>query len=102
MSPYAQRGNALEPGGVCAQHRTQALAAVAAAVAAFFPGQRALSTPARTLPRRLAPVAARVRFADDGERDLRHAGLLAPIERGRFLACDPGAFALAMVLVLAR
>ena len=95
MSPYAQRGNALEPGGACAQDRTRALAAVAAAVAAFFHGQRGLSTPARTLRRRVAPVAARVRFAGDSERDLRRAGLLAPIGRGRFL---PGAVALAMVL----
>ena len=57
MSLCAQGGNALEPAGACAQHRTRALAAVAAAVAAFFPGQRAL-----------------------------------------FLACAPGAVALAMVL----
>ena len=98
MSLCAQGGNALEPAGACAQHRTRALAAVAAAVAAFFPGQRGLSTPARTLRRRVAPVAARVRFADDSERDLRRAGLLAPIERGRFLAGAPGIVALAMVL----
>jgi hypothetical protein len=39
-----------------------------------------------------------VRFADDSERDLRRAGLLAPIERGRFLAGAPGIVALAMVL----
>ena len=71
MSLCAQGGNALEPAGACAQHRTRALAAVAAAVAAFFHGQRGLSTPARTLRRRVAPVAARVRFADDSERDLR-------------------------------
>jgi hypothetical protein len=95
VSLCAQGGNALEPGGACAQHRIRALAAAAAAVAAFFPGQRGLSTPARTLRRRVAPVAARVRFAGDSERDLRRAGLPAPIERGRFL---PGAVALAMVL----
>jgi hypothetical protein len=39
-----------------------------------------------------------VRFADDSERDLRRAGLLAPVERGRFLAGAPGAVALAMGL----
>jgi hypothetical protein len=94
----AQRGNALEPRGACARHRTRALAAAAAAVAAAFPGQRVLSTSARTLRRRVAPVAARMRFADDGERDLRRAGLLAPIGRGRFLAGAPGAVALALVL----
>jgi hypothetical protein len=98
VSLCAQGGNALEPAGACAWHRTRALAAVAAAVAAFFPGQRGLSTPARTLRRRVAPVAARVRFADDSKRDLRRAGLLAPIERGRFLAGAPGVLALAMGL----
>jgi hypothetical protein len=67
-------------------------------VAAFFHGQRGLSTPARTLRWRVAPVAARVRFADDSERDLRRAGLRAPIERGRFLAGAAGIVALAMVL----
>jgi len=67
-------------------------------VAAFFPGQRGLSTPARPLRRGVAPVAARVRFADDSERDLRRAGLPAPIGRGRFLAGAPGIVALAMVL----
>jgi len=77
----------MEPAGACARHWTRALAAAAAA--AVFPGQRALSTPARTLRRR-------VTFADGSERDLGRAGLLAPIERGRrFLA---GAVALAMVL----
>ena len=95
MSLCAQGGNALEPAGACARHRTRALAAVAAF---FFPGQRGLSTPARTLRRRVAPGAARVRFAGDSERDLRRAGLLAPIERGRFLAGAPGIVALAMVL----
>ena len=43
----------------------------------------------------MTPVAARVAFADGSERDLRRAGLLAPIERGRFL---PGVVALAMVV----
>jgi hypothetical protein len=98
VSLCAQGGNALEPGGACARHRTRARAAVAAAVAAVFPGQRTLSTPARALRRREAPIAARVRFADDTERDLRRAGLLAPVERGRFLAGALGAVALAMVL----
>jgi hypothetical protein len=98
VSLCAQGGHALELAGACARHRPRALAGVAAAVAAFFPGQRGLSTPARTLRRRVAPVAARVRFADDSERDLRRAGLLAPIGRGRFLAGAPGVLALAMGL----
>ncbi|GEM_PF-1083920 len=83
----------MEPVGACARHWTRAAAAVAAA--AVFLRRRALSTPARTLRRRVTPVAARVAFADGSERDLRRAGLLAPIERGRFL---PGAVALAMVV----
>ncbi|MGH3200354.1 MAG: hypothetical protein ACRDOH_12720 [Streptosporangiaceae bacterium] len=61
-------------------------------------GQRALSTPARTLRRWVTAVAARVTFADDSERDLGRAELLAPIERAlRFLGCAAGAVALAMV-----
>jgi hypothetical protein len=40
VSLRAQGGNALQPGGACAQYRTRALP-VTAAVAAFFPGQRA-------------------------------------------------------------
>jgi len=78
----------------------RALAAVAAVVAALFPGRRALSTPARTPRRRVRPVAARVRFAHGGECDLGRAGLLAPVGRGRFVAGVAGVVAL--VLVLAR
>jgi hypothetical protein len=86
----------MEPAGACARHWTRARADAAAAVAAVFLGQRALSTPARTPRRRVTPVAARVTFANGSERDLGRAGLLARIERGRrFLA---GAVALAMVL----
>jgi len=87
--------------GAYAQHWTLSLAAVAAAVAAFFLslGQRALSTPARTLRRRVTAVVARVTFADGSERDLGRAELLAPIERAlRFLVYATGAVALAMVL----
>jgi len=84
----------MEPAGACARHWTRALAA--AAVAAVFLGQRALSTSARTLRRRVTPVAARVTFADGSERDLGRAGVLAPIGRGRRFPA--GAVALAMVL----
>jgi hypothetical protein len=98
VSLCAQGGNALEPAGACARRRALAAAAAAVAVAALLHGQRGLSTPARTLRRRVAPVAARVRFAGDSERDRRRAGLRAPIGRGRFAAGAPGIVALAMVL----
>ena len=87
--------------GAYAQHWTLSLAAVAAAVAAFFLslGQRALSTPARTLRRRVSGVAARVTFTDGSERHLGRADLLAPLERAlRFFVYATGAVALAMVL----
>jgi hypothetical protein len=87
--------------GAYAQHWTLSLAAVAAAVAAFFlsMGQRALSTPARTLRRRATGVTASVTFADGSERHLGRAELLAPIERAlRFFVCGTSAVALAMVL----
>ena len=87
--------------GAYAQHFTLSLAAVAAAVAAFFLslGQRALSTPARTLRRRATGVRAHVTFSDGSERHLGRAELLAPIERAlRFFVCGTSAVALAMVL----
>jgi hypothetical protein len=87
--------------GAYAQHWTLSLAAVAAAVAAFFlsMGQRALSTPARTLRRRATGVTASVTFADGSEQHLGRADLLAPIERAlRFFVCGTSAVALAMVL----
>jgi hypothetical protein len=87
--------------GAYAQHWTLSLAAGAAAVAAFFLslGQRALSTPARTLRRRVTGVAARITFADGSEAELGRADLLAPIERAlRYFVCATSAVALAMVL----
>jgi hypothetical protein len=87
--------------GAYAQHWSLSLAAVAAAVAAFFLslGQRALSTPARTLRRRATGVSARVTFSDGTERDLGRADLLAPIERAlRYFVCGTSAVALALVL----
>jgi hypothetical protein len=86
------------PAGACARHWARALAAVAAAVTAMFLGWRALSKPARSLRRRVRPVAARVRFADGGECDLGRAGLLAPVGRGRFVAGAAGVVALVLVL----
>jgi hypothetical protein len=87
--------------GAYAQHWTLNLAAGVAAVAAFFLslGQRALSTPARTLRRRVTGVAVRLTFTDGTERQLGRAELLAPIERAlRFFVWATSAVAVAMVL----
>jgi len=87
--------------GAYAQDWTLSLAAGVAAVAAFFLslGQRALSTPARTLRRRVTRVAVRLTFTDGSERELGRADLLSPIERAlRFFVCATSAVAVAMVL----
>lgn len=87
--------------GAYAQHWTLSLAAGVAAVAAFFLslGQRALSTPARTLRRRVSRVAVRLTFTDGTERVLGRADLLAPLERAlRFFVWATSAVAVAMVL----
>ena len=87
--------------GAYAQHWTLSLAAVAAAVAEFFlsMGQRALSTPARTLRRRTTGVRAWLTFTDGSEQNLGRAELLAPIEAAlRYFVCGTSAVALAMVL----
>ena len=87
--------------GAYAQHWTLSLAAGVAALAAFFLslGQRALSTPARTLRRRVTGVAVRLTFTDGSERELGRADLLAPIERAlRFFVWATSAVAVAMVL----
>jgi hypothetical protein len=87
--------------GAYAQHWTLSVAAVAVAVAAFFlsMGQRALSTPARTLRRRVSAVTVQITFTDGRQRQLGRADLLAPIERAlRFFVWATGAVALAMVL----
>jgi hypothetical protein len=87
--------------GAYAQHWTLSLAAGVAAVAAFFLslGQRALSTPARTLRRRVTRVAVRLTFTDGSVQQLGRADLLAPIERAlRFFVWATSAVAVAMVL----
>jgi hypothetical protein len=87
--------------GAYAQHWTLSVAALATAVAAFFlsMGQRALSTPARTLRRRVSGVSVQITFSDGKQRQLGRADLLAPIERAlRFFVWATGAVALAMVL----
>jgi len=87
--------------GAYAQHWTLSVAAAVAAVAAFFLslGQRALSTPARMLRRRVSAVEVRLTFTDGTQSQLGRAELLAPIERAlRYFVCATGAVALALVL----
>ena len=87
--------------GAYAQHWTLSLAAGVAAAAAFFLslGQRALSTPARMLRRRVNEVAVRLSFPDGSEAELGRADLLAPLERAlRYFVCATSAVAVAMVL----
>jgi hypothetical protein len=87
--------------GAYAQHWTLSLGALAASVAAFFlsMGQRALSTPARALRRRVSAVVVRLTYTDGSERNLGRAELLAPIERAlRYFVCATSAVALAMAL----
>jgi hypothetical protein len=87
--------------GAYAQHWTLSVAALVTAAAAFFlsMGQRALSTPARTLRRRVSGVSVHITFSDGRERQFSRADLLAPIERAlRFFVWATGAVALAMVL----
>ena len=58
--------------GAYAQHWTLSVAAVAVAAAAFFlsMGQRALSTPARTLRRRVSAVSVQITFSDGRQAQL--------------------------------
>ena len=87
--------------GAYAQHFTLSLAAGVAAVAAFFLslGQRALSTPARMLRRRVSEVAVQLSCPDGSEAELGRAELLAPVERAlRYFVCATSAVAVAMVL----
>jgi low affinity Fe/Cu permease len=87
--------------GAYAQHWTLSVAAGVAAVAAFFLslGQRALSTPARMLRRRVSAVAVRLTFPDGTTTELGRADLLAPIEKSlRYFVCATSAVAVAMVL----
>jgi hypothetical protein len=87
--------------GAYTQHWTLSLGALAASAAAFFlsMGQRALSTPARTLRRRVSAVVVRLTYSDGSERTLGRAEMLAPIERAlRFFVCATSAVALALAL----
>ena len=87
--------------GAYAQHWTLSVAAGIAAVAAFFlsMGQRALSTPARALRRRIGSVSGQVTWRDGHEQELGRADLLAPLERGlRYFAWATPTLAVALVL----
>jgi hypothetical protein len=62
-------------------------------------GQRALSTPARTLRRRVSGVSVQITYSDGRELQLGRTDLLAPLERAlRFFVWATGAVALAMAL----
>ncbi len=89
--------------GAYAQHWSISPAAVVGAGAAFFLslGQRALSTPARDLRRRVSAVSATVTFADGRRRELGRADLLAPLERA-LRAFSFAVVATAVALLLAR
>ena len=89
--------------GAYAQHWTLPPAAWVAAVAALLLslGQRSLSTPARTLRRKVALASVRITYSDDSQRELGRADLLAPLERA-LRAFAWAVSALAVALVLAR
>jgi hypothetical protein len=87
--------------GAYAQHWTLPPAAWVAAVAALFMSlaQRSLSTPARTLRRKVAKVSIVVSWRDGGQQELGRGDLLAPLERAlRAFAWAVGALAVALVL----
>jgi hypothetical protein len=87
--------------GAYAQHWTVPPAALIGAVFAFFlsMGQRALSTPARALRRRVSAVTVRVTWRDGSEQELGRADLLAPLERAlRYFTWATGTLAVAVVV----
>jgi hypothetical protein len=62
-------------------------------------GQRALSTPARTLRRQVSAVSVQLTFHDGGHQELERADLLAPLERAlRVFALAMVGLAVALVL----
>jgi hypothetical protein len=86
-----------------AQTGSISLGAVAAAASAFALsfGQRALSTPARSLRRRTRSVSGTVTMTDGSEVALDEAALLRPLERG-LRAFSWGVVALAAGLLASR
>jgi hypothetical protein len=89
--------------GYYAQHERLDLAAIAAAVFAFFASmaQRRLSTPARALRRKTRHVEGNIISADGDVTDIDRARLLAPLE-GALRAMSWAMVCLAVTLVLAR
>ena len=86
-----------------AQAETLHLPALAAAAAAYWlsAAQRSLSTPARTLRRRVASVDGIVTYGDGRTAKLSISGMLAPLETAlKATAC--GVVALAVALVVYR
>jgi hypothetical protein len=80
--------------------RLEVVAGAAAAFAISY-AQRALSTPARALRRRVDEVEGTVRFRDGTETALDRTALLRPLERALH-AMSWGMVALAVALALAR
>jgi hypothetical protein len=89
--------------GYYAQHKSLDIAAIAAAIFAFFlsTAQRHLSTPARSLRRKTARVEGTVVGTDGTVADIDRAALLAPLE-GALRALSWAAVTLAVTLALAR
>jgi hypothetical protein len=86
-----------------AQAETLRLPALAAAAAAYWlsSAQRSLSTPARTLRRRVASVEGTITYRDGHTASLSTARLLAPLEAA-LKATAWGLLALAVALVIYR
>lgn len=89
--------------GYYAQAETLRLPALAAAGAAYSlsAAQRSLSTPARTLRRRVSAVEGTIAYAEGGDAPLSRRALLAPLEAA-LKAISYGMVALAVALVLYR
>jgi hypothetical protein len=89
--------------GYYAQHERLDVAAIAAAVFAFFlsTAQRSLSTPARSLRRKTADVRGTIVATDGTTSDIERETLLAPLESA-LRALSWAAVSLAAALALAR
>ena len=89
--------------GYYAQHEQLDVAAIAAAVFAYFlsAAQRSLSTPARSLRRKTADVRGTIVTNDGTSSDIERATLLAPLE-GALRALSWAAVWLAAALAFAR
>ncbi|HEX7106394.1 MAG TPA: hypothetical protein VF218_10540 [Acidothermaceae bacterium] len=87
--------------GYYAQHWTVSVSAVVASAAAFALtlGQRALSTPARWLRRRVVAVTSIATLADGGEQQLTSSDLVRPLEHAlRAITCGVVLVAVALVI----